>query len=88
MQTENDDIVLENWSLTDGKYNVKLKTVDGLKGDNHVKNTLPSHPGAFILSNSERIMTNFVREINGFYNESIYYGDTDSLFIEKNIMMC
>ena len=28
-------------------------------------------------------MNNFVREINGFYNNSIYYGDTDSLYIEK-----
>ena len=28
-------------------------------------------------------MSNFIREINGFYNNSIYYGDTDSLYIEK-----
>ena len=28
-------------------------------------------------------MNNFIREINGFYNNSIYYGDTDSLYIEK-----
>ena len=39
--------------------------------------------GAFILSNSKRIMNNFIREINGFYNNSIYYTDTDSLCIEK-----
>ena len=48
-----------------------------------MKNTLPIHLGAFILSNSERIMNNFIREINGFYNNSIYYGDTESLSIEK-----
>ena len=48
-----------------------------------MKNTLPCHLGAFILSNSKRIMNNFIREINGFYNNSIYYGDTDSLYIEK-----
>ena len=48
-----------------------------------MKNTLPSHLGAFILSNSKRIMNNFIREINGFYNNSIYYGDTDSVYIEK-----
>ena len=29
-------------------------------------------------------MKNFITENNGFYNNSIYYGDTDSLFIEKN----
>ena len=28
-------------------------------------------------------MRNFIREINGFYNNSIYYGDTDSRLIEK-----
>ena len=47
------------------------------------KNTLPAVLGAFILSNSKRMMNNFVREINGFCNNSIYYGDTDSLYIEK-----
>ena len=28
-------------------------------------------------------MNKFIREINGFYNSSIDYGDTDSLYIEK-----
>ena len=28
-------------------------------------------------------MNNFVREINGFYKNSVFYGDTDSLYIEK-----
>ena len=28
-------------------------------------------------------MNNFIREINGFYNKSIYYTDTESLYIEK-----
>ena len=28
-------------------------------------------------------MNNLIREINGFYNDSIYYGDTDSLYMEK-----
>ena len=28
-------------------------------------------------------MNNFIREINGFYNNSIYYGDIVSLYIEK-----
>ena len=30
-------------------------------------------------------MNNFNREINGFYINSINYGDTDSLYIEKKI---
>ena len=28
-------------------------------------------------------MNNFIREINGFHNNSILYGGTDSLYIEK-----
>ena len=60
-----------------------MKKDDGLDGDNDIKNTLPSQLRAFILSNSNRIMNKFVREINGFYNNSIYYGDTDSLYVEK-----
>ena len=83
METEYDENVLDYWKLPNGNLIVKLKKDDGLEGDNDVKNTLPSHLGAFILSNSKRIMNNFIREINGFYNNSIYYGDTDSLYIEK-----
>ena len=83
METEYDENVLDYWKLPNGNYIVKLKKNDGLEGDNDVKKTLPSHLGAFILSNSKRIMNNFIREINGFYNNSIYYGDTDSLYIEK-----
>ena len=37
----------------------------------------------FILSNSQRILNTFIREMNGFYNNSIYYEDTDSLYVEK-----
>ena len=48
-----------------------------------VKNTLPSHFGVFIFSKSKRIMNTFIREINGLQNSSIYYTDTDSLYIEK-----
>ena len=84
MKTEFDENVLEYWKLPNGKYIVKMKTDDGLDDDCDIKNTLPAVLGAFILSNSKRIMNNFIREINGFYNNSIYYGDTDSLYIEKN----
>ena len=48
-----------------------------------MKNTLPSQLGAFVLSNSKRFMNNFIRELNGFYNNNFYYRDTDSLYIEK-----
>ena len=84
METEYDENVLDYWKLPNGNYIVKLKKDDGLEEDNDIKNTLASPLGAFILSNSKRIMNNFIREINGFYNISIYYGDTDSLYIGKN----
>ena len=83
MEIECDENVLDYWKLANGNYVVKLKKDDGLDGDNDVKNALPSHLFAFVSSNSKRIMINFIRVINGFYNNSIYYGDTDSLYVEK-----
>ena len=87
MKTEFDENVLDYWKLPNGNYVVKMKKDDGLDDDCDIKNTLPAVLGAFILSNSKRIMNNFIREVNGFYNNSIYYGDTDSLYIEKNFGM-
>ena len=63
-----------------GTYIVEPREPDGLDGDNDVRNALPSHLGAFNLTNSQRIMNNFIRERIGFCNDSIYYGDTDSLY--------
>ena len=83
MEKEYDEKVLDYWKLPKGNYIVKLKKDDGLEGDNDVKITLPSHLGAFILNNSKRIMNNFIREINGFYKNSINYGDRDSSYMEK-----
>ena len=83
MKTEFDENVLDYWKLPSGNYIVKMKKDDGLDDDCDIKNTLPAVLGAFILSISKGIMNNFIREINGFYNNSIYYGDTDSLYIEK-----
>ena len=83
MKTEFDENVLDYWKLSNGNYIVKMKKVDGLDDDCDIKNPLPAVLVAFILSNSKPIMNNFIREVNGFYNNSIYYGDTDSLYIEK-----
>ena len=66
MEAEYDEKVLDYWRLPNGIYIVQFKRDDGLDGDNDVKNTLPSHLGAFKLGNSERILNNFIREINGF----------------------
>ena len=88
METEEDENAFDFWNLPNGNYIVKFKKYGGLEGDNDVKSTLPNHMGAFILSNSKRIMNYFIRETNRFYFNSIYHGDTDSLCIEKNIGMC
>ena len=84
MKTEFDENVLDYWKLPNGNYIAIMKRYDGLDDDCDIKKTLPAVLGAFILSYSKRIMNNFIREENGFYNNSIYYSDTDSLYIEKN----
>ena len=81
IETEYYENVLDYWKLPNGNYTVKLKKDDGLYFDNN--NKKPSQLGAFILSFIKRIVNNFIREINGFYNNNIYYGDTDSLYVEK-----
>ena len=83
MKTEFDENVLDYWKLPNEKYSVKMKKDDGLDDDCDNKNTLPAVLGAFILGNSRRKMNDFIGEINGFYNNNIYYTDTDSLYIEK-----
>ena len=64
METEYDDKVLDYWKLPNVNYIVQLKKDNGLDNDKDVKNTLPSQLGAFVLSNSKRIMKNFDRDTN------------------------
>ena len=83
MKTEYDEKVLDFWKLPNENYFLRMRKDEGLNDNCDIKNILPAHLGAFILSNSKRVMNNFRGEINGFYNNSIYYGDTDSLYIRK-----
>ena len=83
MKRQYDEKVLDFWKLPNGNYIVKMKKDDGLDDDCDNKNTRPGHLGAFILSNSRSIMNNSICEINGFFNNNIYYKDTDSFYIEK-----
>ena len=53
----------------------------GLEVEVKKLNTMPLHLGAFVLSNSKRIMNNFIHTINGFYTNDVYYTDTGSLNI-------
>ena len=45
---------------------------------------MPLHLGAFVSSNSKRIMNDFMHAIDGFFTNDVYYGDTDSLYIKNN----
>ena len=83
MKTEIDENVLDYWKLPNGNYIVKMKKNDGLDDDCDIKITLPAVLGAFKLANNRRILNKFIRETNGFYNNNIYYTDTDSLSIER-----
>ena len=84
METENDDNVFDYSRLPTENCRVKFKNYDSLEGDNDLKHTLSCHLDAFIFSNSKRNMTTFIGEIKEFYKNSIYYGDTNSFYIEKN----
>ena len=88
MKTEYEKNVLDYLKLPNEFFFVKLRKDGGIDDDCDIKITLPTHSGAFILNNSKRLMNNFIREINGFYIYSIYYRETDSLYIEKNTGMC
>ena len=62
---------------------VKVEKRGILDGDNNVKNTLPSHLCALISSHTTRFMNKFIKEINGFYKNSLYSGDTKAMYIER-----
>ena len=83
MQTEYDERVKDYWKISGINYIVKMIDADGLEDEVKKLNTIPLHLGAFVLSNSKRIMNNFIHAINCFYTNDVYYKDTDSLKIEN-----
>ena len=44
---------------------------------------MPSHFGSYILSHSKWLMNDVFRELDGFYSNDFYYGDTDSGYIHE-----
>ena len=44
---------------------------------------MPLHLGAFVLSNSQRFLINFLHANDEFYTNDVYYTDTDSFYIEN-----
>ena len=83
MQTEYDERVKDYWKIGGINYIVKMIDDVGLEDEVKKLNTMPLHLGAFVLSNSKRIMNNFIHAINGFYSNDVYYTDIDSLYIKN-----
>ena len=62
---------------------MKLKDDEGLEDYVKKVNTMPLHLGASVLSNSKRFMNNFIHAIDAFYDHSVFYTNTDSIYIEN-----
>ena len=85
MMTECNERVLDYQKINHGNYIVKMKDDEGLEDKVKKVNTLPLQLAVFILSNSKRIMNNFIHAIDGFHRNDVYYTDTDSLYIESKL---
>ena len=83
IMSEYDERVKDYWKISGINYIVKMIDDAGLEDEVKKLNTMPLHLGAFVLSNSKRIMNNFIHAIDGFYTNDVYYTDTDSLYIEN-----
>ena len=82
MKMDCDENVLNYWNSPNGNYILEMKkTRDYMMI--LISKFLRALLGTFILSKSKRNMNDFIWEINGFFNSSFYYGDTDSLYNEK-----
>ena len=85
MMTEYDERVKDYWKISGNNFIVKKIDDAGLEDEVKKLNTMPLHLGRFVLSNSKRIMNNFIHAINGFHTNDVYYTDTDSLYIENKL---
>ena len=81
MQTEYDERVKDYWKKSGICYIVKMIDDAGLEDEVKKLNTMPLHLGAFVLSNSKRIMNNFIHAIDDFYTNDVNYTDTDAIYI-------
>ena len=83
MMTEYDERVKDYWKISGINYIAKMIDDAGLEDEVKKLNTMPLLLGAFVLSNSKRIMNNFIDAIIVFYTNDVYYTDTDSLYDEN-----
>ena len=83
MLSQYDEKVKDYWKIGYGKYIGKNIDDVGLEDIAKKLNTMPLDLSSFALSNSKRIMNNFIHAINGFYTNDVHYTDADSLYIEN-----
>ena len=85
MRVNFDDRVKKWFALQNGNLKVILEDDEGFDDYDKAKsiNTMESHFGSYISSRSKRLMNDVIKQIGGFYNKSIYYTDTDSLYNHK-----
>ena len=78
--TEYDERIIDYWKKSGINYIFKRIDDTGLEDEVKQLNTVPLYLGAFVLSNSKRIMNTFIHAINGFYTNDLHYEDTDSMY--------
>ena len=85
MRENFDDRVREWFPLKIGSLKVILENNEGVDDFDKTKsiNTRPSHFGSSFLSSSKRLMNEVNNHVGANYSNSIYYGDTDSMYIQK-----
>ena len=86
MKEDSNDKVREWFPLKNGNLFVKIEDDKSVDDYDKAKsmNTMPSHFGWYVLSLNKRLMNDFIKQTGGFYKNSIYYTDTDSLYIDEN----
>ena len=86
MKNEYVESLIEWFHLEHGKVMVKIKDKEGVDDEGISKNvnSQPCHLGSLILSHSKRLMNDVILALDGFKNNKIYYGDTDSVYIHNN----
>ena len=83
MMNEYDERVKDYWRICHENYIVKMIDDAGLEDEVKKLITMPLHLGVFVLTNSKRIMNNFIYAFYGFYANDLSYEDTDSMYIEN-----
>ena len=81
--SEYDERMKECWKISGGNFIVEMIDVARLEYEVKMLNTMPLRMRAFVLGNSRLIINDFIRAINGFYTNDLYYKDTDSMYTEN-----